>query len=158
VNCSTASGTITIDGHPGNNFAWCCVNLDDLWDDVSLRGDDLIVPDADGGVPGIRRMNIQQVTLLFAIDGAYVTGGPAPCPATDFEEQLFRNVRLLRKLTSSATAVTSDSTRTVVYTDPTGATWTDAAHVTGPQKQERSAHVGLYRVEVEFTGGALVGA
>jgi hypothetical protein len=81
VNCSTASGTITIDGHPGNNFAWCCVNLDDLWDDVSLRGDDLIVPDADGGVPGIRRMNIQQVTLLFAIDGAYVTGGPAPCPA-----------------------------------------------------------------------------
>jgi hypothetical protein len=50
VNCSTASGTITIDGHPGNNFAWCCVNLDDLWDDVSLRGDDLIVPDAHVGL------------------------------------------------------------------------------------------------------------
>ena len=124
---NAAAGDLTIGGIAMNGPAWKVMNLHVLQQPADQRGDDRLIPGANGVLPLRRRATVTRHGLQLLISGTHDRTGAA---AADRFEGLQVNVDYLLANVVVPTGAT-DGTRSAVLTRPDGTTRTEPVHVLG---------------------------
>jgi hypothetical protein len=124
---NSAAGNLTIDGVAMMCPAWIVLNLHELWQPANQRGDDRLIPGANGVLALKRRPTVTQRSLNMLISGSVDRTGSANANKLI---GLQTNLDYLRANVVDPTGVT-DGTRSAVLTMPDGSTRTEPVHVTG---------------------------
>jgi hypothetical protein len=126
---NSAAGDLTIGGVSMNTPAWKVLNLHVLWAPAAQRGQDRIVPGANGVRKFQRRATVTEHDLQLLVVGSHTRTGSVNA---DLFEGLQANVDYLISNVVNPTG-TTDGTRSAVLTMPDGTTRTEPVHVTGMQ-------------------------
>lgn len=124
---NSAAGDLTIGGVAMNGPAWKVLNLHVLWQPAAQRGQDRLVPGANGVRKFRRRETVTTHDLQMLVVGSHSRTGSVNA---DLFEGLQANVDYLITNVVSPTGAT-DGTRSAVLTMPDGTTRTEPVHVTG---------------------------
>lgn len=121
----TASEYLTINSVPLATPAWKTVDVAPLFDSAPQRGENRVVPHANGRVAYLRRNDEWPIQLNLVIFGAYDQNGVL---ASNKRLQLLTNIEYLKTNVVAPTG-TGDGTRTAVWTQAGGTTKTAPVHV-----------------------------
>lgn len=124
---NAAAGDLTIGGIAMNGPAWKVMNLHVLQQPADQRGDDRLIPGANGVLPLRRRATVTRHGLQLLISGTHDRTGAANA---DRLGQLSSNIDYLEYYVVRPTG-TGDGTRSAVLTMPGGTTRTEPVHVEG---------------------------
>lgn len=124
---NTAAGDLTIGGVAMMCPAWVVLNLHVLQQPADQRGDDRLVPGANGVLALRRRNTVTRHGLQLLVSGTHDRTGAS---VADRLEGLQANLDYLRANVVEPTG-TGDGTRSAVLTMPDGTTRTEPVHVTG---------------------------
>lgn len=119
-------GVLSISGVSLNRPAWSIMNLERLWQQVEVRGEDRLIPGVNGVIAYRRRVTTRTVDLDFAITGDVDQAGN---PVADGLVGLETNLDYLYA-NAFEPLTTADGTRPATLTKPSGATRTANVHVT----------------------------
>lgn len=157
---STVEGNLTLNGIPMKTRAWTCPDLTPLWLPATVRGQDRILPGAQGVIPHRRRRTVTQYALDFRVcgianmDGVITTGtgnGPA-----EFEQLEF-NMKYLRDNVLDPRIVPNlDGTVPGVLTMPSGAIRYADVHVLGFTVNVRVSHILQGTLDISIPSGGFV--
>lgn len=159
-NFSTVDGNLTLNGIPMKTRAWTCPDLTPLWLPASVRGQDRILPGANGVIPHRRRRTVTQYALDFRVAGisdmhGVITTGSGNGPA-EFE-QLELNLAYLRaNVLDPRISPNLDGTVPGVLTMPSGAIRTADVHVLGFTVNVRVSHVLQGTLDISIPSGGFV--
>lgn len=160
LHISLIDGNLSVDGIPMRTHAWCVLDLRPLWMPSAIRGSDKVLPGATGVRAYPRRKTITEVTLPIVISGAADRNGiPPTVGAPGLKAALFTqlevNVAYLRANVIDPNFVTTDGTRAVILTMPSGSTRTGNVHITGLTVSSMDQHIMACDLTISLPGGTL---
>jgi hypothetical protein len=163
-NFSTVEGNLTLNGVPMKTRAWTCPDLTPLWMPAAIRGQDRILPGANGVIAYRRRRTVTQYALDFRVcgisdmNGVIVTGsGTASGNGPEEFQQLEYNVDYLRQnLIDPRITPNADGTVPGVLTMPSGDIRTADVHVLGFTVNARVSHVLQGVLDISIPSGGFV--
>lgn len=121
----TATEYLEIASTPLATPAWRILDLTPLWSSAAVRGDDRVLPHADGVRPERRRVTVTQVALPMVIWG---DKNRENTPYGDIRVGLLTNIEALH--TAIVVPTTGDGTRAATWHQATGTATADV-HVLG---------------------------